>query len=149
SNKLPQGSDLTRLFQLRDSNTSARLVQWGVALRGFKDHPLFGVGPENYYIIANKYYNPAIYQFDRSWFDKPHNYLIEVLVTDGALGFTVYLAILVLIAVAFYKGYKSGFLSLMEFVILLAALLAYQIQNLTVFDTVPASLAFYCLMGLA
>ena len=63
SYKLPQNSDFQRLFKLKDSNTSARIIQWGVALKGYKDHPLFGVGPENYYIISNKYYNPAIFQF--------------------------------------------------------------------------------------
>jgi O-antigen ligase len=148
SNKLPSG-EFQRLFYLNDTNTSARLVQWGVALKGYKEHPWFGVGPENYYIIANKYYNPAIFKFDRSWFDKPHNYWIEVLVTDGIFAFVVYLGILAAIAWAFYSGYKRGFLTLAEFAVLLAALLAYQIQNLTVFDTVPASLAFYCLIGLA
>ena len=148
NSKLPAG-EFQRLFHLNDTNASARWVQWGVALDGFKEHPLLGVGPENYYLIANKYYNPAIFQFDRSWFDKPHNYWIEVLVTNGALGFAVYLSVLILVGLAFYRGFKTGFLSLMEFSILLAALLAYQIQNLTVFDTVPASLAFYCLVGLA
>ncbi|MDR3642607.1 MAG: O-antigen ligase family protein [Candidatus Doudnabacteria bacterium] len=148
NSKLPQG-DFQRLFHLKDSNTSARLVQWGVALKGYKEHPWFGVGPENYYIISNKYYNPAIFVFDRSWFDKPHNYWIEVLVTDGVFAFITYLGILLLLAWALYKGYRGGFLTLTEFSLLLAALLAYQIQNLTVFDTVPASIAFYCLMGLA
>jgi O-antigen ligase/tetratricopeptide (TPR) repeat protein len=145
---LPANSDLKRLFSLKDSNTEARVIQWGVALKGYKDYPLFGVGPENYYSIANKYYNPAIAQYDASWFDKPHNYILEILVTDGILGLLAYLGILVFLIWALYKGYKSGFLSLFEFCALLAGLMVYQIQNLTVFDTVPASLAFYCYMGL-
>ncbi len=149
SNHLPEGSVVKRLLTLKDSNTEARLIQWGVALKGYKDHPLFGVGSENYYFIANKYYNPAIYNYDRSWFDKPHNYLIEVLVTTGAFGFAAYLGLLVFLGVALYRGFKNGFLSLAEFCVLLAALLVYQIQNLTVFDTVPASLTFYCFAGFA
>ena len=149
SNKLPQGSTVQRLFKLKDSNTEARLVQWGIAIKGYKDHPIFGVGPENYYIIANKYYNPEIFQYDRSWFDKPHNYLLEILVTDGIFGLIIYLGILGFSILAFYKGYKAGFYSLVEFSVLLAALLVYQVQNLTVFDTVPASLMFYSFMGFA
>lgn len=149
SGHLPEGSVIRRILTLKDSNTQARLIQWGVALKGYKDHPLLGVGSENYYFIANKYYNPAIYQYDKSWFDKPHNYLIEVLVTTGAFGFAAYLGMLIFLAVALYRGFKNGFLSLAEFCVLLAGLLVYQIQNLTVFDTVPASLTFYCFAGFA
>ena len=68
--------------------------------------------------------------------------------TDGIFGFAAYMAILGLLIVALYRGYKSGFLTLLEFSALLAALLVYQFQNLTVFDTIPASLAFYSFMGL-
>ena len=89
---LPQNSLLHRVFNLKDTNTEARIIQWGVALKGYKDHPLLGVGPENYYFLSNKYYNPEIYQYDPSWFDKPHNYLIEVLVTSGIFGFAAYMA---------------------------------------------------------
>lgn len=146
--KLPQGS-FQRLFNLGGSNTEARLIQWKIALKGYKDFPVFGVGPENYYYISNKYYDPEIFQYDRSWFDKPHNYLLEILVTTGIVGFSMYLGILGLLGWGLFKGYRNGLLSLSEFCILLSALLVYQIQNLSVFDTVPASLSFYSFMGLA
>jgi tetratricopeptide (TPR) repeat protein len=149
SSKLPHGSTIQRVFKLKDSNTQARLVQWGSAIKGYKDHPIFGVGPENYYVIANQYYNPEIFQYDRSWFDKPHNYILEILVTNGIFGLLSYLGLLGFSILAFYKGYKAGFYGLMEFCVLLAALLVYQVQNLTVFDTVPASLMFYSFMGFA
>lgn len=147
SDKLPQGSTIQRLVKLKDSNTEARLLQWKIALTGYKDRPLFGTGPENYYIIANKYYNPEIYKYDRSWFDKPHNYLLEILVTNGLAGFLAYAAILIFMVMALFRGFRAGLYGLGEFCILLAALLVYQIQNLTVFDTVPASLMFYSFAG--
>ena len=147
SNRLPQGSVIRRLFTLEDSNTKARIIQWGVALRGYKDFPLLGVGPENYYYIGNKYFNPAIYQYDRSWFDKPHNYILEILVTNGPAGLLAYLAMLVFGLWALFKAYKGGFFNLASLAALFAALIAYQIQNLTVFDTIPASLTFYSLLG--
>ena len=99
-----RGDCLHRVFNLKDSNTEARLIQWGVALKGYKDHPILGVGPENYYFIANKYYNPAIYQYDPSWFDKPHNYLIEVLVDSGIFGFLAYLGLQVFSLWALWSG---------------------------------------------
>ncbi|MBI5530198.1 MAG: O-antigen ligase family protein [Candidatus Doudnabacteria bacterium] len=149
SKQLPAGSTMQRLFTLKDSNTDARLLQWKVALKGYKDHPIFGVGPENYYSIANKYYDPEIYKYDRSWFDKPHNYWVEILVTNGAVGLAAYLAMVIFLIAALYKGYKAELYGAMEFAFMLAAVLAYQIQNLTVFDNVSSSLTFYVLLGFA
>ncbi len=144
---LPQGGMLHRVFNLKDTNTEARLVQWGVALKGYKDHPLLGVGPENYYFIANKYYNPQIYQYDPSWFDKPHNYLIEVLVTSGIFGFAAYAAILGLSLWALWAAFRKNILLLSEFCLLVCGLIVYQIQNMFVFDTVGASMAFFLYIG--
>jgi tetratricopeptide (TPR) repeat protein len=107
-----------------------------------------GVGPENYYFISNKYYNPAIYQYDPSWFDKPHNYLIEVLVTSGIFGFAAYLGLLVFSLWALWAAFRRQILLLPEFCLLVCGLIVYQIQNLFVFDTVGASMAFFIYIGL-
>jgi O-antigen ligase/Flp pilus assembly protein TadD len=148
-NKLPHDSILYRLVKLQDSNSEARLVQWGIALKGFKDHVLLGVGPENYYSISNKYYNPIMYKYDASWFDKPHNFFLEVLVTNGLLGFAAYLFMFGLTVYGLWRAYKMGILLLMEMCLLLAAIITYQVQNLFVFDTVSASIAFYAFLGFA
>jgi O-antigen ligase len=144
---LPQGSAFRRIFQLKDSNTSARVIQWQSALSGVKDFPIFGTGPENYYFISNQYYNPEMYQYDRSWFDKPHNYLLEVLSTAGLVGLGFYLVILVWVVKILHRAFKQEFLSLREFCVLLAGFIAYQVQNLFVFDTVPTSVAFFVFLG--
>lgn len=144
---IPQGGLLHRLFNLKDGNTEARLVQWGVALKGYKDRPLLGVGPENYYYISNKYYNPEIYQYDKSWFDKPHNYLIEVLVTTGIFGCVAYLGLTLFSLWALWAAFRRQVLLLPEFCLLVCGLIAYQIQNLFVFDTVGASMAFFIYIG--
>ena len=149
SDKLPQGSMLRRVFKLQDSNTEARLIQWRVALNGFKDYPIFGTGAENYYVTGNKYYNPEIYKYDPSWFDKPHNYILEVLVTNGILGFISYLSIIFFCVASFYKSWKLEALGLISSVCLLAGLLVYQIQNLFVFDTVSASMSFFIFVSFA
>ncbi len=147
--KLAPGSTLSRLVNLKDSNTEARLIQWKIALRGYKDFPLLGVGPENYYLISDTYYNPAMYQYDASWFDKPHNYILEILVTTGALGLAAYLTAVVLCFYALWRAQKEGLLGLAEMCLLVAAMVAYQVQNFTVFDTVSASVAFFAFLGLS
>ena len=147
-NKLPPGSTIRRVFNLQDANTYSRLIQWKVALSGVKDHPLLGTGTENYYIIGNKYYNPEIYQYDGSWLDKPHNYILEILVTNGILGLLAYLGILLFASVAIFKAYRNELLTLTEGCVLFGGLLVYQIQNLFVFDSVAASMMFYLFLGL-
>ena len=148
-NHLPPASMLHRVFNLKDSNTEARLIQWKIALHGFPEHAILGVGPENYYILSNKFYNPQIYQYDPSWFDKPHNYLIEVLVTGGVVGFAAYAAMLIFCLWAFWRSYRKDIVGLAEFCVLVCALFAYEVQNLFVFDTVAASIAFFIFVGLA
>lgn len=146
-NKLPENSKLYRIVKLQDTNTLARIIQWKVALKGFKDAPVIGVGPENYYVISNKYFDPEIYKYDPSWFDKPHNYLIEVLTTVGLLGFISYVSMIALSLFALWKAYKAQLLDLVQYCILVFGVVAYQVQNLTVFDTVSASVAFYIFLG--
>lgn len=146
--KFTPGSTLHRIANLRDSNTDARLIQWKMALTGFKDRPVLGTGPENYYVIFDDYYNPELYKYDSSWFDKPHNFLIEILTTTGVLGFAAYISTFFLALYALWRTYKSGLLGLLESCTLLAALITYQVQNLFVFDTVSPSIAFFSFLGL-
>ena len=145
--KFTPGSMMARVLKLKDTNTEARLVQWGVALKGYKNYPIFGVGPENYYFISNANYNPDIYKYDVSWFDKPHNYMIEVLVTTGAVGFIAYVLMLLACVWSLALAYRKGLFSLLESCLLLAGFLAYSFQNLFVFDTISASLMFYIFLG--
>ncbi len=143
SKSLPEGSILRRLTDFGDSNTRARVIQWSAGLKGFKENPIFGVGPENYYVIGNRHFNSEIYQYDRSWFDKPHNYPLEVLLTAGSLGFLAYLSIVVFSFFACYKAYRSEMITRLEFAVLAAGIAAYQIQNLFVFETPSASVSFF------
>lgn len=149
SSKLPTNSFLHRLTHLQDSNSSSRLILWKMTLRGFKDKPILGVGPENYFVIANKYYNPVLAQYDPSWFDKPHNYLLEILATTGLLGFAAYAAIVASMLWVFWKAQRANLISLLEFTVLCGGLVAYQVQNLFVFDTIAASLSFFVFLGFA
>jgi O-antigen ligase len=149
SSRLPQVARHLRVFNLNDSNTQSRLIQWRTALTGFKDRPLLGTGPENYYLVANQYYNPEIAKYDRSWFDKPHNYILEILVTNGIFGLLVYLGLVMFSLLAVFRAFKKSFINLGEFCVLLAGLLAYQIQNLFVFENVSSSLLYYMVLALA
>jgi O-antigen ligase/tetratricopeptide (TPR) repeat protein len=143
-----QSSVLSRLTKFNDSNSKARLIQWGMALKGFKANPILGVGPENYYVISNTYFNRELYSYDYSWFDKPHNYLLEVLTTTGIFGLLSYLAIFGFGIWGVFKSVKADVLGRGQAAALIAAAIAYQAQNFFVFDTTSAAMAFFVFVGL-
>jgi O-antigen ligase len=145
--KLPEDSLISRVTDTSDLNSKARVIQWQTALKGFSDRPILGSGPQTYYLTANKYFDPEIYNYDASFWDKPHNSFLEILVTTGALGFAAFLAILFFTVRSLFKSFKSKSLSLPEFCLFLGAIIAYQFQNLFGFDTVSAVLVFFSLLA--
>ncbi|MDE2311651.1 MAG: O-antigen ligase family protein [Patescibacteria group bacterium] len=141
--KLPEQSLARRLTEFHDSNTVSRLIQWRMAWEGIQVRPLLGVGPENYYYIANKYFDPQLYNYDYSWFDKPHNYWLELWATTGLFGLLSYLAVAALSIWATLRARRAGILSGPESAALIGGLVAYQVQNLFVFDTISAAIIFF------
>lgn len=64
-----------------------RIVEWKIALEGFRDRPLLGYGPENHQIIASHHFDPRIYEVTGGGvFDRTHNAWIELLATTGLIG---------------------------------------------------------------
>lgn len=132
---------LNRFSSLTDTTASTRVMAWKIALRAWQDHPLLGWGPENFNIGFNKYYNPRLLEFSyyETWWDRPHNMALEVLLHTGLVGLTVYISIFVYVIVwlirrktIFDRIFASGFL-------------IYFAQNLFVFDT-PSSLILFMIM---
>lgn len=146
--RFPQ-SGARRILSFNDSNSKARLIQWKTAWTGYLQHPVFGVGPENYYVVANKLQPSTLAEYDASWFDKPHNYYLEILSTTGTFGFLGYAGILAAVMFGFYTAYRREVIGLVEFLVLSGGFAAYLVQNLFVFDTVSASVAFFIICGLA
>ncbi len=140
----------------RDASTVSRLVQWSVALRGFRDRPVLGTGPENYYVVTNQYSRHADakeifagpYTDYTPWYDKPHNYVLEILVTTGILGLLTYAGLFGLTLWIQMRAFSRRALSLGALCFLVAALVAYFIQNLFGFDTISSSLVFFVFLAM-
>jgi O-antigen ligase/predicted Zn-dependent protease len=148
NSKLPKGSLLYRVSQTSDADSKARLIQWETALKGVFMRPVLGTGPETYYLTANKYFDPAILSFDSSFWDKPHNYLLELLVTTGFLGLLSYVAVIFFAGKTLYDLRKKNLTHPQELYLLFGALVAYQVQNLFIFDTMSAVLMFFVLLAI-
>ncbi len=131
-NNLPA---IARLLDIRPAETTAstRLMAWQIALKGWKDKPLLGWGPENYQDIYDKYYNPKFleYSFAETVWDKPHSYPLEVLSSMGVIGFSCYAAIIVILLFYLKKIIKKqdSDNKKFAFMILTCAIAAYIVQN--------------------
>ncbi len=121
------------------SGTSeTRLLVWQMAWAGFKERPLLGWGMGNFNLIFDKYFNPKLlqYGFTETVWDKPHNWLLEIVDSAGAVGFISYLAILFF---AFYyllwRENISSVLPNSAKIALISTLAAYLAFDLFLFET--------------
>ncbi|MDD5146109.1 MAG: O-antigen ligase family protein, partial [Candidatus Pacebacteria bacterium] len=89
---------------------SDRISGWRVSFEAIKEKPFLGWGPENFSIAFDKYYDPQLlglkmdprgsWGSHSSWWDKPHNFLVEYAVSTGILGLLFFLF---LIGTLFWK----------------------------------------------
>lgn len=133
---------------LEDSSVRGRLITWGIAWRGFWDHPFLGWGPENFLYLFNQHFDPRLPAagLDQDWFDRAHNQPLETLATAGMAGLAGYLLFLALVWRHLLHLRRAGAISHPLFSAAAALLLAYLVQNLFLFDH-PTSLMmfFFCL----
>ncbi|MCX6785492.1 MAG: O-antigen ligase family protein [Candidatus Komeilibacteria bacterium] len=142
---------LSRLtsYSFSDNTVQTRLHAWRWGLEGFRDNLLVGVGPENFQIVFNKYFQPDFYNYSGNeiWFDRAHNTLVDMASTMGIFGLLSYLAIFGAIGLALYKLFKSGNLSALSFLIIFLLFFSYFIQNLLVFDSLNSLIVFYLIVA--
>ncbi|MBU1102854.1 O-antigen ligase family protein [Patescibacteria group bacterium] len=143
--KFPTLARLTHI-SLKETTSQTRLMAWQMSLQGFKEHPIFGWGPENYNVLFNKYYNPNLYPVE-NWFDRSHNAYLDVLVHTGLVGLAVYLAIFVLAFRFLWRARKEGKINYQTAAIFTVILVAYAIQNIFLFDTQVTLLMIYSILA--
>ena len=59
---------------------------WKIALKGFYEDPIFGIGPENFPILHYKYLEESKTD-DSPHFDRAHNRILHIMATSGIIGF--------------------------------------------------------------
>jgi len=86
-----------------------RLSVWKVAFKAFSDRPLLGYGPENFYIGFDRHYNPSLPKLQSnldthdSWYDKAHNFALNMLVETGIVGFIPFILLFGFLSWGLYK----------------------------------------------
>lgn len=137
---------LSRIAQasLRSPSIHDRLLVWQISLAAFKDKPLLGWGLENFRTAYDAHYNPMILSesINGTAWDKPHNVILEYLVTSGILGLFAYIAIWYSLFFSIFKLSKKGSEDFTP-LIFSSMFVAYFAQNLFVFDTIGTYLMFF------
>lgn len=136
-----------------------RILVWQLSWQGFKERPIFGWGPENFEVAYLKYYDPRLYEGEgasENKYDRAHNILVDTGVTQGIIGLSFYMALLVS-TVVYLIRYGNEWLrdksspSLAQFLrappvlgsILIGLTVAYFAQNLFLFDTITSYILFF------
>ena len=136
-------------ISLSGDTTETRLIGWRASLKGFLEHPIFGVGMDNYYVVFNKYFNSNYYLYAASepYFDRSHNAFLDVLVMNGAVGFIVFLGFPIGIGYYLLRGYREDKINLDELLIFLALTITYFVHLFFVFDDLNSYLFFIILLA--
>ncbi len=130
--------------------TKARLVAWEVGWNGFKQRPILGYGPENFEFAFHKNFNPCLFLSEcgsEVWFDRAHNIVFDTLATTGILGFLAYIFIFISAFFVLWKQYFKDKIDFWAVAIPTVILIAYSVQNLTVFDVVSSYLMLFLLLS--
>lgn len=140
----PSLARLTSVFSLV-SELKVRTTIWSLALQGVAEDPITGWGQEGFNQVFNKYYDPSLYA-QEAWFDRAHNAYIDWLVAGGVPALLLFIAFLISAMLALYRDTSA---SKTQRVILVAALVAYAIQALVVFDNLFSYVPLVALLALA
>lgn len=145
-------SALKRLTQVSITQTTVqtRFIVWRLTALGFKSNgwrTILGAGPENFNYFFNANYNPALlkYGIGETWFDKPHNAFLQILSEIGIIGGIAYLLILIAVALAIFKLFKTGQKILT--LTLTGAFIAYLISMFFSFDSFGSWFALFLFLA--
>jgi O-antigen ligase len=141
-----------RLLNSTVQSVSTRIMAWDIAIEGFKDHPIIGWGPSNYYFAFNKYYRAEFlrYGYTETWFDNAHNIVLNTLTERGVVGFVIYISIFLVTIFQFWFLYKNKKykVDIHLLTIVTVFLLAHLMQTISVFDNPTSYLYLFFFLAL-
>ena len=134
-----------RLVNTEVSRTNTRIMAWEVAIDAWKEKPVFGWGPNNYYYAFNKYYRPEFLEhgWGETWFDNAHSVIMNTLAVQGLVGIIAYLGLYGVVIILLWSGYKKGTMDIHVASVGTAFLMAHLISLVTVFDNPTSYLYFF------
>ena len=138
-------------ISLTGGTMATRGIAWNIAIESWKERPVFGWGPENFYYAFNKYYNPKSLEFSyyETWFDRAHNVVFDHLVFGGAAGLLAYLGIFAAAVYSLFRRWREGKIGYGIFICSASVFVATFVQKLTVFDEPSSYLILFLSLAYA
>jgi len=135
---------------LSDIKASPRWVAWEIALESWKDKPIFGWGPNNYFYAFNTHYNPKSldWGYGETWFDNAHNIVLNTMAVQGTFGILVYLLLFGIAVSSLVIAYRKKHIDLAIFVILSVYVVAHLVENVTVFENLTSYIYFMFVLAM-
>jgi O-antigen ligase len=142
----------SRIFDITLSagTFQTRFWTWEAAFKGFKERPLLGWGPENFSAVFDKFFD--IRHFNpitggETWFDRAHSVVFDYLSEIGIIGFLAYFSIYIAFIWQFIKSktklLKNDFHYHLVMGAFLAMIVAYFVQDLSLFEVFPIITSFF------
>ncbi|MFA6427551.1 MAG: O-antigen ligase family protein [Candidatus Magasanikbacteria bacterium] len=133
----------------RDS-ADTRIMAWEIAIEAWKEKPVFGWGPTNYYYAFNKYYHPAFLRhgYGETWFDNAHNAVLNILAEQGLIGIISYLALFIVPFGVLIMQYKRGNGDRYVLIYGVSFLGAHFVHNFFVFENLTSYLYFFFFLAM-
>ncbi|MDE1975477.1 MAG: O-antigen ligase family protein [Patescibacteria group bacterium] len=131
-------------ISLSNSETTARLYIWNMALTGAKERPVLGWGQENFNYIFNQNYDAHMWGQEQ-WFDRAHSVYLDWLVNGGIVGLLAYLSLYVVLLIVIWKSD----LGIGEKSVLTGLLAGYAVHNIFVFDNLASYILFFSVLAFA
>ena len=132
-----------------DRSLRGRLVAFRAGVTAFAERPLLGWGSENFLSAWGRHTDYEESGIETR-FDRAHSKIIEEMVTKGAAGLAAYIFVWAAMAWALIRSYRRrrgldrAFIAIVG-----AAMVAYFIQNLFLFDNFASTLQFSLLAAFA
>ena len=143
--RIPVLQRLAGTLSATDVSATERLLVWGSAIRGIRDYPVFGWGFNNVYYALNRYYDPRLIQVSpflidstETWFDKSHNFYLDLLVERGIVGLAAYLLLLGIVVRSLMRLPDRRLAGCLA-----GALVSYLISNAVAFDVFGSLFGFF------
>ncbi len=81
------------LMGSRISSVETRVYMWDSAWQAFKEKPIVGWGGEHFLLASSVHYNPKAARHGETWFDRTHNKILDILVSQGIIGILAFFAL--------------------------------------------------------
>lgn len=137
----------SRLLDILSFNLeTSRQATWSMAKTAFLQKPLLGWGYDSFGYFWQKNFHGVLYEMSHYnvLTDKPHNKVLEILVSSGLAGLLSWLAIIFIAGrYLFIKSLHDKNIK----IIFLGFLVCYVVSNLFLFDAISTFILFFVVLG--